>query len=189
LYQTRYEALCLLEEQSRTGVIDLFYGDESSVSEEGYVPYGWQFKDESVSIEAAKGQRLNCFGLISRQNQLHYATTRHSITAAFVVNQLEGLSWQLTKPTVVVLDNARIHTANQVRQRLGDWHRRGLYLFYLPPYSPHLNLAERLWKELKARWLRPEDYQTSCHLFYAVWSALAAVGDELFIGFGPFKSN
>nr|WP_245581749.1 hypothetical protein [Rudanella lutea] len=45
----------MLEAQSQAGVIDLFYGDESSVSEEGYVPYGWQFKDESVHIEAAKG--------------------------------------------------------------------------------------------------------------------------------------
>ncbi|WP_228724414.1 IS630 family transposase [Spirosoma sp. KUDC1026] len=186
LYQVRYEALSLLEEQSQAGVIDLFYGDESSVSEEGYVPYGWQFKDESVHIEVAKGQRLNCFGMISRQNQLHYATTNGSITSAFVVNQLEELSWRLSKPTVIVLDNARIHTSDKVRQRLGDWHQRGLYLFYLPPYSPHLNLAERLWKELKARWLRPEDYQTSNTLFYAVWLALAAVGQELFIRFSDF---
>ena len=159
------------------------------MSEEGYVPYGWQFNDESVCIEVAKGQRLNCFGLISRQNQLHYATTEDSITATFVVNQLETLSWQLSKPTVVVLDNARIHTADKVRQRLADWQQRGLYIFYLPPYNPHLNLAERLWKELKARWLRPQDYQTSSGLFYAVWLALAAVGQELFIRFGSFKLN
>ena len=159
------------------------------MSEEGYVPYGWQFKDESVCIEVAKGQRLNCFGLISRQNQLHYATTEDSITATFVVNQLETLSWQLSKPTVVVLDNARIHTADKVRQRLVYWQQRGLYIFYLPPYSPPLNLAERLWKELKARWLRPQDYQTSSGLFYAVWLALAAVGQELFIRFGSFKLN
>ena len=189
LYQVRYEALSLLEEQSRAGTIDLLYGDESSVSEEGYVPYGWQFKDEAVQIEVAKGQRLNCFGLISRQNQLHYATTSGSITAVFVMDQLETLSWTLTKPTVVVLDNARIHTAEKVQQRLGDWQQRGLYLFYLPPYSPHLNLAERLWKELKARWLRPDDYQTSGSLFYAVWLALAAVGQELIIHLSEFKSN
>jgi transposase len=103
------------------------------------------------------------------------------------MEQLDKLSWQLTKPTVVVLDNARIHTANKVRQRLKHWHQRGLYLFYLPPYSPHLNLAERLWKELKARWLRPPDYQTSASLFYAVWLALAPVGRELFIPFSEFK--
>jgi hypothetical protein len=107
LFQVRFQALSLLEEQSQAGVIDLFDGDEASVSEEGYVPYGCgrplpQFKDEAVHIEVAKGQRLNCFALISRQNQVPYTTTPSSITAAFVVEQLDKFSWQLTKPTVVV---------------------------------------------------------------------------------------
>ncbi len=144
-------------------------------------------KTSRYILRPQKGQRLNCFGLISRQNQLHYATSSGPIPSAFVVNQLEELSWRLAKPTVIVLDNARIHTDDKVRQRLKDWRQRGLSLFNLPPYSPQLNLAERLWKELKARWLRPEDYQTSNTLFYAVWLALAAVGQELFIRFSEFK--
>ena len=177
----------MLEAQSQAGVIDLFYGDESSVSEEGYLPYGWQFKDEVVHIQVSKGQRLNCFGLISGQNQLHYATTEQTITAAFVARELEQLCWQLTKPTGVVLDHARIHTADKIRQHLAHWQQRRLYL--LPPYSPHLNLAERLWKEWKARWLRPQDYQAREDLFYAVGRALAAVGKEWCIHFKKFKVN
>ena len=55
----------MLEEQSQAGTIELLCGDESSVSEEGYVPYGWQFKDEAVQIETTKGQCVNRFGLIS----------------------------------------------------------------------------------------------------------------------------
>ncbi|MBD0289056.1 MAG: transposase, partial [Flavisolibacter sp.] len=67
------------------------------------------------------------------------------------------------------------------------WQQRGLYLFYLPPYCPHLNIVERLWKELKARWLRPKDYLTTDTLFYAVTLALAAVGKDLFIHYSNFK--
>jgi len=29
------------------------------------------------------------------------------------------------------------------------WQNRGLYIFYLPSYSPHLNIIERLWKEMR----------------------------------------
>jgi transposase len=36
-----------------------------------------------------------------------------------------------------------------VQQRRGFWQERGLLLFYLPPYSPHLNIAEVLWRKLK----------------------------------------
>lgn len=153
------------------------------MSPAGYVPYGWQFADEQVCMLSGKGKGLNCFALISRSNQLHYRTSTESITAEFVVGQLEELSVSIVKPTVVVLDNARVHTARKVKERLSGWQQKGLFLFYLPAYSPQLNLAERLWKELKARWLRPQDYVTADNLFYAVNLALAAVGNDLFINF------
>lgn len=179
--------MSLLEQQSEAGAIDLLYGDESRVSEQGYVPYGWQFQDEQVSIEVSKGKGLNCFALLSRSNELRYQTTTGSITADFVVECLDRLSFGLQKPTVVVLDNARVHTAAKVKACLQGWQGRGLYVFYLPPYSPHLNIAERLWKELKARWLSPRDYLTADTLFYAVTLALAAVGKDLCIHFSTFK--
>ena len=183
----RSEALALLEQQSRQGHLDLLYGDESRVSPEGYVPYGWQFEEEEVCIESAKGKGLNCFALLSRDNRIRYATSQESITAEFILEQLDRLSLEVAKPTVVVLDNARVHTAAKVKKQLGVWQQRGLFLFYLPAYSPHLNIAERLWKELKARWLKPQDYLTTDSLFYAVKMALAAVGKSLFINFSDFK--
>lgn len=184
----RREALELLEEQSRQENLDLFYGDESQISPEGYVPYGWQFEDEQVCIESAKGKGLNCFALISRDNRMMYATREESITSDFIIEQLDRLSLELVKPTVVVLDNARVHTANKVKKELDIWQQRGLFIFYLPVYSPHLNIAERLWKELKARWLKPQDYLTTDSLFYAVKMALSAVGKKLFINFSEYKS-
>ena len=183
----RREALGLLEEQSRQGQVDLFYGDESQVSPAGYVPYGWQFEDEQVGIESAKGRGVNCFALISRDNRIAFATREESITADFIVEELDKLSLSLVKPTVVVLDNAKVHTAAKVKKQLVNWQQRGMFLFYLPAYSPHLNIAERLWKELKARWLKPQDFLTKDSLFYAVRLALAAVGKLLFINFADYK--
>jgi hypothetical protein len=185
----RKEALCLLEQQSEAGHIDLFYGDESQVSEEGYVPYGWQFPDEKIGIEVSKGEAINCFALISRKNELVYQCTPQNLTADFIIEQLDAFSLSLAKPTIVALDNARIHTANKVKKCLEGWQQRGLYIFYLPPYSPHLNIAERLWKELKSRWLKPEDYRTADTLFYAVRLALDAVGKDLSIHFSNFDSS
>ena len=183
----RIEQLRLLEAQSEQGQIDLYYGDESSVCEQGYVPYGWQFKDEKVIIPVIHGQHLNCFGLLSRQNDLIFTTTSQNINSDFILNQFEKLSLSIQKITVVAIDNARIHTAIKIKKRIAYWQDRGLFIFYLPPYSPHLNIIERLWKELKARWIKPEDYQTPDSLFYATWLALAAVGNDLNINFSTFK--
>ena len=187
LYAIRKESLALLEKSSEKGEIDLFYGDESHVCEEGYVPYGWQFKDEKVVVPVAKGKTLNCFGLLSRQNELIFSTTTQNIDSDFILEQLEKISFTIRKETVIVLDNASVHTAKKIKERTEIWQQRGLYIFYLPPYSPQLNIIERLWKELKARWLRPTDYQTPDQLFYATWAALAAVGTQLKINYGTFK--
>jgi transposase len=165
----------------------VFYADETGVSEQGYVPYGWQFKEEQVYIEVGRGKAINCFALLARDNRVIYTTTNQTITADFIMEQLEELSIKITKPTVVVLDNAKVHTAAKLKACLAVWQNRGLYLFYLPPYSPHLNIAERLWKELKARWIRPQDYKTIDTLSYAVTLALSAVGTDLFIHFSEFN--
>ena len=45
---------------------------------------------------------------------------------------------------MVVLDNARVHTSKAFQERREAWEKRGLFIFYLPPYSPHLNLIEIL---------------------------------------------
>lgn len=129
----------------------MFYGDGSQVSQEGYVPYGWQFAHEDVCIHAAKGSKVNMFGLISRDNQFYYQTSGKKMTADFIVEQLDKFSFAIDKPTVVVLDNARIHTAGKVKQHLQAWQARGLYLFYLPPYCPHLNICRESLEGVKSQ--------------------------------------
>lgn len=183
------ECLGELEQLSQRGLIDLYYGDESRVCQEGYVPYGWQFADEEVFIAAEHGQGLNCLALLTRANDCWFATTTEPVNSSFVVEQLERLSFSLKRMTVVVLDNARVHTAKQVQERREFWQARGLFLFYLPPYSPHLNIAEVLWRKLKYEWLQPSDYNSAETLFYQTRQALAAVGSSLKINFSPFKTS
>jgi transposase len=181
------ECLAELERLSKLDLIDLYYGDESRVSIEPCVPYGWQFKDERVFMPSSKGAGLNCFALLSRANNLLFETTRGRITSEFIIEQLERLSFSIKKMTVMVLDNARAHTSNKVQERRSFWQARGLFIFYLPPYSPHLNIAERLWRKLKYEWLQPSDYATTDGLFYQVRQALAAVGKGLKMRFSEFN--
>ena len=178
-----------LEELANKGAIDLLDGDECQVSLLPCIPYGWQFANEEVAMPTARGAALNCFALLTRANAWRFATTTGKITAAFVFEQLENLSVGLQKLTVVVLDNARGHGAKLLRERIQAWQARGLFVFYLPAYSPHLNIVETLWRKLKYEWLMPEHYETPQTLFYAVRQALAAVGTGLKIWFSAFKNT
>jgi transposase len=180
------ECLAGLEWLSKLNFIDLYYGDESRVCLEPCVPYGWQFPGENVFMPSSKGAGLNCFALLSRANDLVFETTLKRITSAFIIEQLERLSFSINRITVLVLDNAGVHTSKQVQERRRYWQQRGLFIFYLPPYSPHLNIAETLWRKLKYEWLQASDYATAEGLFYRVRQALAAVGDGLKIQFSEF---
>ena len=55
-------------------------------------------------------------------------------------------------PIVIVMDQASIHTSNAIYFKRQEWQQRGITLFELPTYSPHLNLIEHLWKFMKYHW-------------------------------------
>jgi transposase len=169
--------------------IDLFYGDESHICSEGYTPYGWQFPDEDVHIPVDKSYKLNIWGLISRDNKAHCVTSERNITSNFVFEQLEALSFQIRKQTVVVLDNASVHTAKIIKAQLKFWQTRGLYIFYLSTYSPQLNIAETFWRKIKKEQIDPIHYSNKESLFYAVNRCLAGFGTEWKIKFSPFNIN
>lgn len=164
------------------------YGDESRVSLLPCVPYGWQFADEQVAMPSERGGGVNCFALLSRQSECQSHLTGGKITAAWISERLDALSLCLRRLTVVVLDNATVHT-KAVRDRGQVWQERGLFVWLLPTYSPHLNIAEVLWRKLKYEWLRPQDYADAGTLRLAVWTALKAVGSALTIHFSPFKNS
>jgi transposase len=183
VYALKKQYLLELEQLAEKDLIDLYFADETQVSMTPCVPYGWQFKDEQVGMPTSKEGKINCFGMISRKNDFVWTTTTQAIDSHFIMEQMDRFSFRINKPTVIVLDNARPHRAAKVKEQINVWQSRGLYLFYLPTYSPHLNLAETLWRKLKYEWLKPQDYLTKDELFYAVDRAFAAIGDWLQINF------
>lgn len=167
----------------------MFYGDETHVSSEGYVPYGWQFPDEKISILVEKGYKINVFGLISRKNDCYWGSTEKNIDSLYIMEQLENLSLKIQKETFIVLDNASVHKSKLMIERIPFWQKRGLFLFYLPAYSPELNIAETLWRHLKTGWINPDDYREKDALFYAVNRCMANIGNNCKINFSHFNAN
>jgi len=53
----------------------------------------------------------------------------------------------------------------------------------LPPYCPHLNLIETLWRQTKYRWLDCEAYRNFETLCQSVTDILAQVGTKYRLSF------
>lgn len=77
------------------------------------------------------------------------------ITAAEVCEMLRKVALEYAgKPVHIVLDNARYQKCEVVSALAKEL---GITLHYIPPYSPNLNLIERLWKHVKSK-LRSKYY-------------------------------
>ena len=77
------------------------------------------------------------------------------ITATQICEMLQKVSVEYAgKPIHIVLDNARYQKCIAVRDLAEEL---GIVLNFIPPYSPNLNLIERLWKHVKSR-LRSKYY-------------------------------
>ena len=106
-----------------------------------------------------------------------------SVKADFVIDSINTWRVGLSKPTVLVLDNAKIHHSHLMQACFAEWEKANLYIFFLPAYSPHLNRIERLWLKSKQRWLNPSDYADLVSLRSALDSIWAGFGEKYAVNF------
>lgn len=169
-----------LEEQ---GLIDLFFTDECGFNLTPCVPYGWGLVGQQRKIRSSKTRVTNLFGLLSRKGALKVYATGENINSDIVIDCIDEVAAQITKPTVLVVDNASWHTAQNVMNKREEWAEKDLFLFFLPTYSPHLNLIETLWRKVKYEWLNAEDYTSAKELKQAVYDIIRKYDDEFCINF------
>ena len=165
------------------GDIDLRFADESNFSMTPNVPYGWLPKGKQTGIRSDPKRVLNIFALLSPGLQLSSFPTKGTINAEYIINCIENFSTTTDKLTVIVMDNAPWHKAKIIEQKLEQWQNQGIFIFYLPTYSPHLNLIEILWRKMKYEWLRPQDFTSPQILHDAIINILRNFGKDFSINF------
>ena len=78
-------------------------------------------------------------------------------------------------PITVVLDNARYQHCKKVKECAATL---GIELLFLPPYSPNLNLIERLWKFVKRKCLYSKYYDKFEDFKVAITDCLSKTDSE-----------
>lgn len=137
-----------LLQEAKDGKCHVLFMDGAHFVLAAFIGLVWCF--ERIFIKTAPGRfRLNVLGAIN--------STTHKLTALYntdyinsttVVELLERIAVEYARlPIYVVLDNARYQHCAFVKLAA---QRLGINLVFLPPYSPNLNLIERLWKFVKA---------------------------------------
>lgn len=113
--------------------------------------YAWIRQGEERGVKSNSGRkRINVIGFYSPKDQEIIAGSYEKINAAATIQmfaKIEKKHPELTR-IIVFMDNARYNYCREVWEYLRT---SRIQIVYLPPYSPNLNLIERLWKLLKKR--------------------------------------
>jgi transposase len=107
-------------------------------------------------------KRTNIIGGLCNGKHLAMQCYEQSTTAMFFEDWFEfELIPLLTENTVIVMDNASFHRKN-VLPKIAK--RYGMFVLFLPPYSPEFNPIEHSWANFK-EWLKYNSARFSCFDF------------------------
>lgn len=126
----------------------IYFGDASHPEHNTKPSYGWILKGKSNDkfIKTNTGrERLNLNGVLSLNNHTALVLEEKTINSQSTIRLLQKLETAQPKGKIyLILDNAKYHHSKLVQAWIKK-HRR-FKLIFLPPYSPNLNLIERLWR-------------------------------------------
>jgi len=171
------------KEEQQSGRLDVLYFDESGCSLTPQIPSAYQPIGETLKIHSSQSKRLNILGFFTTTNQLTSFSFECHIDAEIVIKCVDEFSQHLVKKTVVILDNSPLHHSEVFEAQLEKWKARGLFLSYLPTYSPELNMIEIVWRFIKYHWLPFSAYLSFKNLVKEVEDVLKNVGTIYHINF------
>jgi transposase len=133
-------------EEAKAGIRDLYFVDAAHFVLGAFLGYLWSFTRLFVKTPSGR-QRFNVLGALNAvSHELVTVTNATYITSIEVGQLLQQLANCATRPITIVLDNAKYQRCQYV---IDIAEKLNIELLFLPPYSPNLNLIERLWKFVK----------------------------------------
>jgi len=183
-YQAKIIHLVYLLWLESQDYIQVYYDDESRISMNSYLPSAWQSKDNPICIVPERSVGLNVFGLLNREMDFHPYTSKESINSALIIRFIDDfLKNALKGMKVIILDNASTHRSEEFKDQIKRWEEEDLFIFFLPAYSPHLNIIETLWRKIKYEWLEQHNFIGSNSFFDRLDFILLNIGNLFSIEF------
>jgi putative transposase len=133
--------------------------------------YSWCLPGQRkrVKYEYPQGRRVNVLATYEpRASALDAVAFERTLTSDDLLAYLRERLPAAEVPRVVVLDNAGIHTSRAVKAARPGLAKLGIYLYYLPAYSPELNDIEPVFKQVKHHDIPVRSYTRRADLRQAV---------------------
>jgi hypothetical protein len=190
LFRAAQAELNKLRERLQGGAseFEMWYFDEAGFSLTPSVPYAWQPIGEPIELESSgsSGQRQNVLGFLRWDGGDFYcAAFEGRIDSSVVGGCFRDFAAvkKSVKPKLIVLDNAPVHRSEEFEEELEELAKLGVFVMFLPSYSPELNLIEILWKKIKYEWLPMDIYGSFKRMSEGLFEVLKGIGSKYHITF------
>ncbi len=165
------------------GFWDVYFFDEVTFNTIPSVPYAWIQKNENIELPSSKSRNISVLGFINRTNDFHPYIFECTVNSDVIIACIDDFIEKITKDTIVIIDNATTHTSIKFKDKIESWEDKGLYIIYLPTYSPELNIIEILWRFIKYKWIDLKAYQNYKSLIKEIERILINIGTKYTIDF------
>jgi transposase len=95
---------------------------------------------------------------MNRKNKLFFEVLESTFNTDRLIRFMDNFAALTIKRTVVILDNSPIYRSKKFGAKIQEWRDQDVYIFFLSPYSPELNLIEILWRRFVYQWLSFDAY-------------------------------
>jgi transposase len=122
--------------------------------------YGWIYKGETKTIKGNSGRkRINLNGAVNLEDMEITVLEEESINTQAMIRLFIELERKQKIGTIyAIVDNASYNHSKELKAYLKK-HKR-IEAYYLPAYSPNLNIIERLWLFFQKKMLYDHYYPT-----------------------------
>lgn len=176
--------LAALTKKADQGRLDLVYFDGSGFNLSAKVVYAWQKRGARIVVPVMRGTSQNVLGFMwHRCQKFSSFVFEGAIDSNVVIGCFDLIAQSLEKETVIVLDNAPIHRSEEFAEKIEEWEKQGLKIYFLPTYCPSLNKIELLWQKIKYDWLTWDAYSSYKNLCRELDEILSQVGSKYYITF------
>jgi transposase len=141
---------------------ELFFMDAVHPEFQSKAVCGWIKKGEIKTLPTTSAQyRMHFIEALAIQGMKVFAHECETVDADSMVTFFEALEKSSKAKTIhIICDNGRSNKNKKVEEYL---QASRINIHYLPPYSPNLNLIERLWKVLREKKTYNKCYEKFAH--------------------------
>ncbi len=126
---------------------ELFYLDATHPAHQSKLTFGWIFKGSNKALPTvAKPKRIHLVGALALNTKHITILESDTINSQSIIAVIDKIKLHYNQTTKLhfVLDNAAYHKSSFIKEYLHN--NKNIIFHYLPPYSPNLNLIERVWR-------------------------------------------